>query len=316
METPTSGIRSARQPYRTLFGVPATRLDEAVAADVVVLGIPYDVGTHPTRIGSRLGPEHVRSNSAPERQFLSDASSRDGHHLVIRDAGDVDVLSGEYEHAYAAIEEAVDAILDTGAVPICIGGDGAVTLPQIRSLAKKHPELVTVHFDAHTDCYPVPTSAPFTNATTFTHAATEELLNAEGSFHIGVRGTSSVPNAPATAEGLGYGVVSTDEWLADRAEILARMRAAIGDRPVFLSFDMDIFDPSVAPGVCTPEWGGLSAAEGIRTIRDLSGLNIVGADITTVSPAHDFQGNTANLASRVALEIFHLLDQTRHLRGN
>lgn len=307
MDTRANFRSSSPRPFRTLYGFDVTNFDTDNVGDVTIIGIPYDVGTHPTRIGSRLGPTHIRDNSAPERQHLSDAPNKSGHKLHVTDLGDLDVLSGNYVDAFEKIEHAVDAVAGAGSIPLCLGGDGAVTLPQIRALAKVHPDLVTIHFDAHTDCYPVPPDAPFTNATTFSHAATEGLLNPGASFHVGVRGTSSVPNAPAHSDSLGYRIFTTDEWLANTVALVSEMSDTIGDRPVFLSFDMDIFDPSVAPGVCTPEWGGLSAAEGIAAIRALSAFNIVGADITTVSPAHDFQGNTGNLAARIALEILHIL---------
>lgn len=297
------------QHARTLLDARAAELDELEGFDAVVLGIPYDLGTHPTRIGSRMGPRHIRESTLPERKNLSDASRKTGHGLKVGDVGDLVLRSGYFEEAFPKIEQSVTKIIASGAVPISLGGDGAVTLPQIRSLAQAHDNLVTIHFDAHTDCYPVDEREPFTNATTFTHAATEGLVDASRSFHIGVRGTATLPDAPAFAEGFGYRVISTEDWLADESAGIAELRKVIEDRPVFLSFDMDTFDPAVAPGVCTPEWGGFTAREGIRTIRSLAGFNIVGADITTVSPPHDFQGNTGNLAGRATLEILHLLGE-------
>ena len=85
--------------------------------------------------------------------------------------------------------------------------------------------------------------------------------------------------------------------------IMSELHAKLKGRPIYLSWDMDVFDPSCAPGVCTPEWGGFSAREGINIIRDLTGLNIVGADINTVSPPHDLNGMTAFLAASVTYEI-------------
>jgi len=298
------------------MGAP-TLESSSEGVDVVILGIPYDIATHPSRVGSRLGPDHIRFQSTPERQFLTDASQTGGHGLRIIDAGNVPVIPGEAESAYIAVEARIEAVLDSGAIPLSLGGDGAITLPQLRATARAHAGLVVLHFDAHTDCYPVPDDAPFTNATTFVHAASEGLVIPGQSFHLGVRGTSTIADAPDVARGLGYTVLTTAALQTPTVEdVVDGIKAAVGDRPVFLSFDMDVFDPSVAPGVCTPEWGGLSAAEGIRLIRALSGLRIVAADVNTVSPPHDPAGLTASLAARIVQEILHILRPTESLPEN
>ena len=99
------------------------------------------------------------------------------------------------------------------------------------------------------------------------------------------------------------------------AAILQRFRAILGARLVFVCFDMDVFDPSVAPGVFTPAWGGLTAREGLRLIRGLKGLNIVGFDVNTTTPTHDVQGLTAWLAATVVLEFCYLAAATLGVDG-
>jgi agmatinase len=274
--------------------------------DVAVLGIPYDIATHPHRVGSRLGPDHVRQQSVQTRRYLADRQGDPFALLKVADAGNVAVVAGRPTEAYPRIEGAVGAILAAGATPLTFGGDGAVTLPQLRAVAARWPDLTVVHVDAHTDAYPVDPDDPFTNATTFTHAAHEQLVDVGSSHHIGVRGTTSLPGVIAFARDLGYPVLTTMELREAGIEAVARqLTEDLRGRPVYLCWDMDIFDPSVAPGVCTPEWGGLSAAEGIKLIRALSNLDVVAYDINTVSPPHDPVGMTGSLAARVALEFLY-----------
>jgi len=291
----------------TLFGVP----DASVVADpdVLVLGVPYDIATDPYRTGSRQGPEHVRVRSARTRPALVDVP--DGavlDRLAVADAGDVDVTPGRPDSAFPRIQAAVAGILSRGATPLTIGGDGAVTLPQLRALAAVRGPVAVVHLDAHTDAYPGTTAEPYTNATTFARAVEEGLVDPAASTHAGIRGTTSFPDAIGYARDLGYAVTSTPDLRRTGIEATARAAVArAAGHPVYLCWDMDVFDPAVAPGVCTPEWGGLTAAEGIDLARALSGLHIVAVDLNTVLPNHDPYGQTGDLAARMLLELLHLL---------
>ena len=123
------------------------------------------------------------------------------------------------------------------------------------------------------------------------------------SFHVGTRGSSFMPGVLEFGREVGYTIVPFDDFDADRTGALDAIRQRIGQRPVYLCFDMDIFDPSCAPGVCTPEWGGLSPKEGLALLRQLAGLNFVAFDVNTVSPPQDVQGATAFLAATVMQEF-------------
>lgn len=291
----------------TLLGVPSAA--DCDGPDVIALGVPYDIATDPYRVGSRMGPDHVRTMSAQTRPALVDVP--DGavlDRLRVADGGNVTVTPGRPEPAFAAIEAAVAAILAADAVPLTIGGDGAVTLPQLRAVAGEHGPLAVVHLDAHTDAYPGDQAEPYTNATTYARAVEEGLVDAGASAHLGVRGTTSFPGAVAYARDLGYDVVTMPEL--HRAGVTATASAQaerLGGRPVYLCWDMDVFDPSVAPGVCTPEWGGFTAAEGIAFARALTGLNVVAVDLNTVLPPHDPYGQTGSLAARMIVELLHVL---------
>ena len=136
---------------------------------------------------------------------------------------------GDPDASFPLIEAGIGAILDAGAIPISMGGDGAVTLPQLR-VARRHPDFAVLHFDSHTDTYPIPTPPP---------PSPRGLLDrAFPCWHARA--------APSCR--VGYTIVPFDDFDADRTGALDAIRQRIGQRPVYLCFDMDIFDPSCAPG--------------------------------------------------------------------
>jgi len=225
--------------------------------------------------------------------------------LNLVDCGNVACVAGEVGNAMAIIETAVSEIYQAGALPVTMGGDGLVSLPQLRALSKVHTDLALVHIDAHTDTYPssgTRTIDLYNTATTFTRAAEEQLIDTASSFHIGARGTVTVPGVFDHTRKQGYQLID-GETLNSRGitDVLAELHDRLAGRPVYLCFDMDFFDPSCAPGVCTPTFGGASAREGLSLISGLRGLDIVAVDVNTVSPPHDVGGMTAFLAATVML---------------
>ncbi len=300
-----------RMRLGTFLGVPPA--SQATAGQIAVLGLPFDCGTHATRIGSRQGPASFRAMSSEVRPFyppLADVDPRAGGRVV--DLGDVDVVAADLAPSLATMEAAVFDVVEADAVPLCVGGDGTVTLPVLRALARRYPELVLIHIDAHTDAYP---GEEVNTGTTFTRAAAEGLIDTRRSFHIGARGTMLVPGAYDYTRSLGFHVVTGEEVRRrGAADIAAQVREVAGNRPVHLSFDMDYFDPSAAPGVATPTWGGPPVAEVFDLLHGLKGLDIVGVDINTLSPPHDVQGMAAMLAGHVAVIALHLvqLGQAEH----
>jgi len=297
----------------TFMGVPRAR--GVHAGQVAILGLPFDCGTHPTRIGCRQGPAAFRAASSEVRPFyppLADVDPRAGDAVV--DLGDVRVTSSEVGPSLAAIEAAVAAIAEAGAVPLCVGGDGTTTLPVLRALGRRHPGLVLIHIDAHTDSYP---GDGVNTGTTFSRAADEGAVDVGRSFHIGARGTLPIEGAYDYTRSVGFRVVTgADVRRRGLADVLAEVRAAADGRPVHLSFDLDYIDPSAAPGVATPTWGGPSPAEAFDLLHGLDGLDFVGVDINTLSPPHDVAGMTAMLAGHVALIALHLIARGSAARGN
>lgn len=281
-----------------------------------VLGIPFDCGTS-MRIGSRGGPDSVRQQSTLVRRFHPLQADFDPvAALGLVDCGNVRLTPGKIVDAFERTEQAVDRIVEAGAVPITIGGDGSVTVPVARAVAKKHGRMAALHFDSHTDSYPYNEEEKYNSATQFTHVAEEGLVEPEFSWHVGIRGTTYTQGVKSRSEGIGYKIVSLDELLRGGfAQRMAEFRDQVKKRAVYLCFDMDVFDPSCAPGVCSPTWGGLSAREGIDLLRCLTDLNIVAIDVNTVSPPQDLNGMAAHLCAHVIYETLVLLCRQMGLEG-
>lgn len=295
------------------FRPPLTFLDLPLSTvfgrgDVAVVGLPFDCGNDPTRFGPRLGPKAVRQASILTGALLEDAEPNPLHRRRVVDAGNVDLPLSDIHGAFAAIEQAVAVVFEAGATPLTLGGDGAVSLPVMRAVGARHPGLAVLHLDAHTDAWPLRGNDHFDNSNQFTHALNEDLIDVTRAIHVGTRGPINAAKAIHHAESLGYEVIPFDtlrDW--GEARLLDHLHARLEGRPVYLCFDMDVFDPSVAPGVATPTPGGLLPADGIALLRGLTSLDIVCADINTPTPLHDPSGANAGLAAAIAAECLALL---------
>ena len=302
-----SGLFNCRYSF---MGVPFSK--DVSQSKAAIVGIPFDCGTHPDRIGSRQGPQSIREQSALVRPYqppLADFNPLERLNVV--DCGDVDVTPGVIQESFDRIEAAISRVAGAGTIPVTMGGDGAVTLPQLRALHKIHPDLVVLHIDAHTDTYPGAGNQIhdlYNTATTFTRAAEEGVVDAKNSMHVGPRGTVTCQGVFEHTREHGYGLIDGDE-LFHRGfqEVLATIHDKFAGKPVYLCFDMDFFDPSCAPGVCTPTWGGASAREGLSLLQGLAGLNFVAVDVNTVSPPHDVGGMTSFLAATVMIQCLALI---------
>jgi guanidinobutyrase len=289
-------------PMPTRFVPPQTWLGARFGSPgrngrAAVIGIPFDCGTHPNRIGSRMGPASIREMSTHLRRFDPRTNIDVLERLDLVDCGDVPVTASLVDESFAAIEDAVGQIVAEDVVAVTMGGDGAVTLPQVRALARHRPGLCIVHIDAHTDAYPI---QGYNTATGFRHMAQEGLIDVERSFQIGIRGGTMIPGVYEFCRELGYQMITMRELRETGFDVVARrVLDTIGNRPAYLCFDMDVFDPSVAPGVCTPAWGGCLAHEGLGLVEMLAPLDARILDVNTVSPPHDPGGMTAFLAGTV-----------------
>ena len=295
------------QQPETFMGLPAGLPHPGCRA--AVFGTPFDCGTHPFRVGARQGPVHVRQQSKLLRRYHPTLADADVLTLLNAvDCGDVALTPGRIEEAFERIEAGANAILEAGAVPVAIGGDGSVSLPLMRAAKRHHPDLVALHIDSHTDAYPYLPEDRYNASSQFTNAAEEGLVDVARSWHVGVRGFTYVGGVIDHAHHLGFRIVSSETLIRRGfAQTIAEFRDSVVDRPVYVCWDMDVFDPSVAPGVCTPTWGGLSAREGIDLMRSLVDLKIVAMDFNTVSPPQDVNDMAAHLCAHMIMEAMVLL---------
>ncbi len=295
----------------TFMGLPSRT--DASGAGAAILGCPFDCGTHPFRVGARQGPQAIREQSGLVRRYHPERGDTDVlEALGAIDAGDVALVPSRAEEAFDAIEYAAHALVAAGAAVVGFGGDGSISLPLLRATSREYPDLAVLHIDSHTDAYGIDPVHRYDAATQFTHAALEQRVSPGASWHLGLRGTTMIAGVHEHTRALGYNTMTMGEFQQrGPADALAEVRESLQGRPVYLSWDMDVFDPSCAPGVCTPVWGGFSAREGLELLHALEGLDIVGADVNTVSPPQDVQGMTAFLAAAVTYEIMLLIWRAR-----
>jgi agmatinase len=290
---------------RTFMRAPhVTELD---GVDAAVYGIPFDTATS-YRTGARFGPEAIRSASALIRPYHPVHGVNVAESLSIVDYGDLPVSPGATERTYGQIEEALAPIVDAGVFPVALGGDHSITLPELRALAKHHGPLALVQLDAHADTWEQYFGQKYFHGTTFKRAVEENLLDATASVQAGMRGSVYAASDLGTARELGFTVIESEDLRRLGSERYGELiRNNVGERPVFLSFDIDFLDPAFAPGTGTPEVAGFSTAEALAFLRTLRGIDIVGCDVVEVAPAYDGPGQpTALAAANVVFELLAL----------
>ncbi|NUW31801.1 agmatinase [Nonomuraea sp. SMC257] len=300
-------------PDITFLGVPACDLDEPGTwsdAQVVVLGAPFDGGTT-YRAGARFGPSAMRQacylGHDGERPSL--ALDVDGLlDLRVRDAGDVMMFSGDAERSHAALERAVHTVAAAGRIPVVLGGDHSIALPDVTGVARAvgWGRVSVLHFDAHADTGDSSYGSLIAHGQPMRRLIESGAARGDRFLQIGLRGYWPGPE--------------TLDWMADQGmrsyemtEIVERgldeclteaSRTALDDCDgVYLSVDIDVVDPGMAPGTGTPEPGGLTSRELLDAVRRLSyELPVVGVEVVEVAPDHDHADVTAMLGGRVVLE--------------
>ena len=285
----------------------APHVTDLSGVDAAVYGIPFDTATS-YRTGARFGPEAIRSASALIRPYHPVHGVNVAESLSIVDYGDVPVSPGATERTYGQIEKALAPIVEAGVFPVALGGDHSITLPELRVLAKRHGPLALVQLDAHADTWEQYFGQKYFHGTTFKRAVEENLLDATASVQAGMRGSVYAASDLGTARELGFTVIESEDLRSLGPEPYgALVREKVGERPVFLSFDIDFLDPAFAPGTGTPEIAGFSTAEAVTFLRALRGLTLAGCDVVEVSPAYDGPGQqTALAAANVVWELLAL----------
>ncbi|MGM7669555.1 agmatinase [Microbacterium sp. A93] len=292
------------------------RLDEVEAAgqraDIKVVGVPFDAGVS-YRPGARFGPGHVRQSSRLLRPYNPATDTSPFAQVQVADAGDMAINPFDIDEAIATIQaDALDLTAD-GASLVAIGGDHTIALPLLRAAAERAGSPVALlHFDAHLDTWDTYFGAAYTHGTPFRRAAEEGLLDTEAACHVGTRGPLYGRQDLDDDTRLGFGIVtSADVYRQGADAVAARLAERIGDRPLYLSVDIDVLDPAHAPGTGTPEAGGMTSRELLEILRGLRGANLVGADVVEVAPAYDHAELTGIAAAHVAYDLIGLLGEGR-----
>jgi agmatinase len=279
------------------------RLDQVESADVAIVGIPFDSGVS-YRPGARFGPSHVRESSRLLRPYNPATNVEPFAQQQVADAGDIPVNPFIIDEAIATIESEASKLLATGAKLMTIGGDHTIALPLLRALHAIHGPLAVVHFDAHLDTWDTYFGVETTHGTPFRRASEEGLIDMTASMHVGIRGPLYSAQDLAEDTRLGFQVVSCrDVEIHGLAKALDAIRARVGDKPTYVSVDIDVLDPGHAPGTGTPEAGGLTSRELLEMIRIFCDMNLVSADVVEVAPAYDHAQITGIAAAHVIYEL-------------
>ncbi|PSL45860.1 agmatinase [Salsuginibacillus halophilus] len=290
---------------RTFMRLEQIRTTEDV--DFVVVGNPFDTAVS-NRIGARGGPQHVRNFSILLRPYNPDQGINIFDYCSGVDYGDFSIVPQNIHRTYDVVKEELSPILENDITPIILGGDHSVSLGHLRAFAEKYGPVSLVHFDSHSDTWDNYFGEKYMHGTPFRRAVEEGLIDTEHSIQVGLRGPLYTPDDLTDPEDLGFEVITMrDARKLGQEEVLKRIHARAGDRPVFVSYDIDFVDPAFAPGTGTPEVAGPNSFEALEYVRGLEGLNIKGFDLVEVLPEYDSGEITAALASSIAYEMITLV---------
>jgi len=303
---PEDPLKSPRfSGIQTFMRLPHVRTTKDI--DFAIIGVPSDAGAS-FRTGQREGPAAIRKVSALLRHHNPILKISPFEHISGVDYGDLPVVPGYIEEGFSRIEEGLLEIVKAGVMPILLGGDHAITLPELRAITKIHGPVALVHFDAHSDTFEEYFGKPYNHGTPFSRAVEENLLLVDKSIQIGLRGSIYSENHLEIPKELGFEIITMEEVQRIGLEkLIQRINERLGDAKVFLSFDVDFVDPAFAPGTGTPEIGGVTSGEAMKIIRGLKELNFVGFDVVEVLPAKDPSEITALLAANVVYEFISII---------
>ena len=293
----------------TLLRAPlASGLDNI---DIGRFGVPYD-GALTNRPGARHGPREI-SNQSSLIRTIHHATRVDPFALAtVRDMGDMAFTRiFDIEASHNEIEAFASGLIEAKILPLAFGGDHSVSLPLLRAIASDHP-VAMIHVNAHTDTWDSFQGSKFNHGAPFRRAVEENLIDPKPTIQIGIRGTQNLSDGWGYSDAAGMRIVFCED-LHDKgaATIAEEARALVGDRPVYLTFDIDSLDPVYAPGTGTPEIGGMTTHQAQVLLRGLRGLNYVGADLVEVSPPFDSGYVTALAGAALGYEILCLLAESR-----
>ena len=285
---PPSFLAIARRDPETLF---------------CIAGVPFDLGTT-NRSGARFGPSAIRQAS----RMLVDGDHPhwrfDPAALDVADIGDFRIALGNIAESLSLIEQQAAALHHL----IALGGDHTITLPLLRAAVKKRSSpLALVHFDAHVDTWPDNFGQPYAHGSVFFHAIEERLIHPQRTVQISIRSpVAKEVHDWTVAKGVTI-ITALDVHELGPTAVAERVLAIVGDRPTYLSLDVDVLDPAFAPGTGTPEIGGLATWQMQAILRRLPQVDFVGMDMVEVAPSYDVAEITALAGSTMVWEYLALI---------
>ncbi|MCE5299554.1 MAG: agmatinase [Spirochaetia bacterium] len=259
-------------------------------ADLVLAGLPYD-GTSSLRPGSRFAPNAIRKQSYSIETF-SHEQERDLSDYKLCDLGDLEVPYGNSEAVVKLVEKTAAHMLKNKKKVIYIGGEHLLTYPLIKQYAKKYKDLKVIYFDAHADFREAFYGSHLSHASAA--KLTADIVGYDNLFMFGIR----------SFERNEYNYMKKKKvFFEDNLEHFNEKVEMIKDHPVYMTLDMDVFDPACVPGLGTPEAGGIFYDDFVNMLPGLSKLNLVGMDVLEIAPDYDPHGNTCIFAAKVIREL-------------
>jgi len=300
-------VENAYWGIPTFFGMPYRESPEEL--DIALVGIPFDQGVT-NRSGTRMGPREIRNQSRLVGAYNHHTQMSPCTTFRIADLGDVP-FSSVYDLGVAArdIENFYRNIASAGVIPITAGGDHSITFPILKGISGTE-KIGLVHFDSHCDTAGPIHGSSLQHGSPMKNAVEAGLVDPERTIQIGIRGSNEILWQFSYEKKMR--VVHIEEFYETGWKgIVREIRELMGDRPVYVSFDIDCLDPAFAPGTGTPVAGGMSTFEALQTLRGLRGLNVIGGDVVEVSPPYDPAGITALAGATVMFEILCLAAEAR-----
>ncbi len=315
---PVSGMDLPRfAGIPTFMRLPLVQLDDPRISEVAIglIGAPWDTGTT-NRPGPRHGPRQLRDLSTMIRAGNGATGVRPFELVNCADLGDVPPNPADLMDSLERFKAFYARVKQAGIVPLTAGGDHLCSLPILRGLASDGP-LGMIHFDSHTDLFhSYFNGSMYTHGTPFRRAVEEGLLDPKRVVQIGIRGTSYDTEDKDFARSVGIRLIMIEEFFARGVkDVMAEAREIVGAEPTYVSYDIDFVDPAFAPGTGTPEVGGPNSFQALQVVRELDGVNVVGADLVEVSPPFDASGGTAWLGVSIMFELLCILATAVAARG-
>ncbi|MET3792511.1 agmatinase [Aquamicrobium terrae] len=274
---------------------------DGTGVDIGIVGVPFDFPTN--RGGARHGPSQVRDMSRLIRRFPSSGGESPFDQCAIADIGDAPFNPLDPQSAVEHTSAFFSELESRGITPVACGGDHAATYLVLRGIVRDEP-IGFVQFDSHPDTSEELYGDRYNHGTLLTRGVEEGLIDPKRTISVGLRGTRFSRHDRDFNIAHGMRVIDFDEFeKLGRAGVIAEIRRVVGDRPCYVTFDIDALDSAFVPGTGAPEPGGLTMRDAQVVLRGLEGLDIVGADMCEVSPPLDPQGITALNGANLLFEL-------------